>query len=89
MADKIYLLLRLFETRGDGRFQPLRIHVFFKFQSRLVVFVELVNVFNFGFHWSFKVAEILRTQVSNLHWIALVEVDLLRMEPESLHIINK
>ena len=89
MADKIYLLLRFFETRGDGRFQPLRIHVFFKFQSRLVVFVELVDVFNFGFHWSFKVAKILRLQVSDFHRIALVEVDLLRMEPESLHIINK
>ena len=80
----------LFSTSSapESGLEALWAHVFFKLRSLLVVIIQLVQVFGLGLGWSFKVAKVFGVQVAHLHWVAHLEVDLIRVKTKSLHLCS-
>ena len=85
MTDEIDLLLRLFEPRGDSGFEAFWIHIFFEVQPRLIVFLQLIDVFYFRFHWSLKFTLMLRLEIPDFQRVPLMEIELFGVKSKPLH----
>ena len=86
MADKIDLVAGLLEAAGDRWLQALGAHIFLEIKSLLVVVMQLVEVLLLGFRWGLKVSEVFGVEIADLGWVPHLEVDLIWVVAESLHI---
>ena len=85
VTDEFLLGSWCFKPGRDCWLDALGAKVLFKFQPLLVVFVELVQVLFVCFRWSFEIAKVLGVEISDLHRVPQLEVNLIRVEAKSFH----
>lgn len=86
MADKVLLLTRLLAARRDSGFDTLRAHILLEIETLAVIGSQFVQVLLLRLVRGLKITQTLCVEVADLHWVPHVEVELIRMETEPLHL---